>query len=173
MTRKILTIAASSLAFSAFAFAPLTAQATSGSVFTNLGSGTTIEGTAISSVDVTSVTADIPLGRFDPETGVPSADYTFHVAFNGTGYKVLFSSQNASGSNFELSNGLSALIPYTVIGSSTDMHSYAYKSGEDISTPSLADANPAFTVAVPAIALSTALPAGLYSDVLTVTVTAV
>jgi hypothetical protein len=166
--RSIGAVAASALAVAlgAFAVAPLTAQAASGPVYST---GTSISADATNSVDVTGVPSSLPLGPFDPETGISNVAYGFTVLFNGAGYQVLFLSANSSGANFRLKNG-TAFIPYTVTGAST---SYAYMSGADASTPTLTTATPGFTINVPAVSLSTALPTGTYNDTLTVTVTAV
>jgi hypothetical protein len=167
MTRKILTIAASAFAFSAFA--PLTAQATSGHVFTNSGSATSILANATDSVDVTGITPTVDFSNFDPESGAVGS-YTFAVAFNGPSYTVEFASANAIGNAFELMNGTKN-IPYTIAGTDTD-NSVAYVSG----TPGdpIADANPLFSLVVPGLTAAQLknAPAGAYSDTLTLTVTA-
>ena len=168
MTRRILTFAATAVAMGSLAVAPLVAQAASAPTFTS--AGTAITASATSSVDVTGVATSVPLGAFNPETGA-TADYTFNVAFNGTGYNVAFTSANAVAGAFELLNG-TATIPYTITGASID-DTATYTSGAAGGT--LNDASPDFKIVVPAL-LATQLktaPAGSYADTLTFTVTAV
>jgi spore coat protein U-like protein len=171
MTRKILTIAASALAFSAFAFAPLTAQATSNSTQVFTSAGTSITGNALDSVDVTSVPTSLDFGNFDPESG-SSKPFAFGVAFNGAGYTVEFqSSTGSTGTAFELANG-SSVIPYTITGNNSGDNTALYAN--NAAGAKLTDTSPAFTLAVTPATKSTlaAMPAGGYTDTLTVIVTA-
>jgi hypothetical protein len=171
MTRKILTIAASALAFSAFTFAPLTAQATSTSTPVFTSGGTVISANATDSVDVTNVPGTIDFGSFDPESGT-TQDYYFNVAYNGAGYNVEFESANGgTGTAFELKNG-SIKVPYTITGTNSDnTATYANKAAGG----TLTDPIPDFTLAVTPVTASTlaSMPAGAYADTLTVVVTAV
>jgi hypothetical protein len=175
MTRRIITLAASALALSTFGVAPLIAQAASEAIYH--GTGTTLSASVVNTVDVTNVPLSLALDGgtpFDPETGISAVDFTFDVAYNGSGYQVLFGSTNHTGAAFELLNDTTK-IPYTVTGASVSNADYPYKSGVDASTPTLTEASPDFKINVAGVTGTTLsnMKAGAYSDTLTVTVTAV
>jgi spore coat protein U-like protein len=166
MTRRIITLAASALALT-FGIAPLTAQADADYNTNSI----TVSASADNTVNVTNV-GNLNFSTFDPNVGVPSQDYSFDVAFNGSGYTAKFASANTSGTDFrmlETGAGKTATIPYTINQAGSGGASYT--SGSAGGT--LTSVAPDFTFAIPVVSVLTTAPPGAYQDTLTLTVTPV